>query len=46
MEKRPVAVFDIDGTMFRSSLLIELVERLTEKGCSPRLPERHTKRSG
>lgn len=35
MEKRPVAVFDIDGTIFRSSLLIELVERLIEKGIFP-----------
>lgn len=32
MEKRPVATFDIDGTVFRSSLLIELVERLIEDG--------------
>jgi HAD superfamily hydrolase (TIGR01490 family) len=31
-EGRPVAVFDIDGTIFRSSLLIELVEALVEKG--------------
>lgn len=36
MEKRPVAVFDIDGTVFRSSLLIELVERLVENGIFPR----------
>jgi HAD superfamily hydrolase (TIGR01490 family) len=35
MEQRPVAVFDIDGTIFRSSLLIELVERLIEKGIFP-----------
>lgn len=35
MEKRPVAVFDIDGTVFRSSLLLELVERLIEKGIFP-----------
>ncbi|MDR3547651.1 MAG: HAD-IB family hydrolase [Candidatus Pacebacteria bacterium] len=34
-EGRPVAVFDIDGTIFRSSLLIELVERLVEKGIFP-----------
>ncbi|HQU07569.1 MAG: hypothetical protein B7X04_01310 [Parcubacteria group bacterium 21-54-25] len=34
--KRPVAAFDIDGTIFRSSLLIELVERLIEKGVFPR----------
>ncbi len=35
MDKRPVAVFDIDGTIFRSSLLLELVERLIEKGIFP-----------
>jgi HAD superfamily hydrolase (TIGR01490 family) len=32
---QPVAVFDIDGTVFRSSLLIELVERLVAKGLFP-----------
>lgn len=32
---RPVAAFDIDGTVFRSSLLIELVERLIQKGIFP-----------
>ncbi|PIW97022.1 HAD-IB family hydrolase, partial [Candidatus Kaiserbacteria bacterium CG_4_8_14_3_um_filter_38_9] len=26
--QRPVAFFDIDGTVFRSSLLVELVEAL------------------
>jgi HAD superfamily hydrolase (TIGR01490 family) len=35
MEKRKVAVFDIDGTVFRSSLTLELVERLIEKGIFP-----------
>ncbi|MDO8408171.1 MAG: HAD-IB family phosphatase, partial [bacterium] len=35
MEKRRVAVFDIDGTVFRSSLLIELVERLIDKDIFP-----------
>jgi len=30
-----VAFFDIDGTVFRSSLLIELVEALIEKGIFP-----------
>lgn len=35
MEKRRVAVFDIDGTVFRSSLTLELVERLIEKGIFP-----------
>ncbi|MEX0912969.1 MAG: HAD-IB family hydrolase, partial [Candidatus Paceibacterota bacterium] len=33
--KNPIAVFDIDGTVFRSSLLIELVERLLEAGIFP-----------
>ena len=33
--KKPVAVFDIDGTVFRSSLLIELVEALIEQGVFP-----------
>jgi HAD superfamily hydrolase (TIGR01490 family) len=32
---RKVAVFDIDGTIFRSSLLIELVERLIQKSQFP-----------
>jgi HAD superfamily hydrolase (TIGR01490 family) len=34
MEKR-IAVFDIDGTLFRSSLFLELVERLVDKGILP-----------
>ena len=29
---RKVAIFDVDGTIFRSSLLIELVEALVEQG--------------
>ena len=33
--KRKVAAFDIDGTLFRSSLLIELVEQLIEDGVFP-----------
>lgn len=33
--KRPVAVFDIDGTLFRSSLLIELVEELIARELFP-----------
>ena len=32
---QPVAFFDIDGTVFRSSLLIELVEALVEEGVFP-----------
>ena len=31
-KKQKVAVFDIDGTVFRSSLLIELVETLIKNG--------------
>ncbi len=33
--KRPVAVFDIDGTLFRSSLLIELVDELVKREIFP-----------
>lgn len=33
--KVPVAVFDIDGTVFRSSLLIELMEGLVRSGVVP-----------
>ncbi|MCA9360506.1 haloacid dehalogenase-like hydrolase, partial [Candidatus Kaiserbacteria bacterium] len=32
---KPVAFFDIDGTVFRSSLLIELVEQLVNEGVFP-----------
>jgi len=34
--KKPVAFFDIDGTLFRSSLLIDLVDRLLERGIFPK----------
>lgn len=34
--KQPVAVFDFDGTIFRSSLLVELVEVLVERGLFPK----------
>ncbi len=33
----PVAFFDIDGTVFRSSLLIELVEALVREGVFPQV---------
>lgn len=33
--KRKVAVFDVDGTIFRSSLLIQIVERLIFVGAFP-----------
>lgn len=35
MEKRRVAIFDVDGTIFRSSLLIQVVNKLIEKGVFP-----------
>lgn len=35
MKKNKVAIFDIDGTIFRSSLLIELVEVLVDEGIFP-----------
>lgn len=35
-KKRKLAVFDIDGTIFRSSLLIELVNGLVDDGVFPR----------
>lgn len=34
-KKKPIAVFDIDGTIFRSSLLIELVESLIAEQVLP-----------
>jgi HAD superfamily hydrolase (TIGR01490 family) len=34
-KKRPVAVFDLDGTLFRSNLLIELTEELVSRGMFP-----------
>ena len=34
--QKSVAFFDIDGTVFRSSLLIELVERLLDSGIFPK----------
>ena len=34
-DKQKVAFFDIDGTVFRSSLLIELVEKLIDEGVFP-----------
>lgn len=33
---RKVAIFDVDGTIFRSSLLIQLVESLVESGSFPK----------
>lgn len=34
-QRRRVAIFDVDGTIFRSSLLIQVVNRLIEKGVFP-----------
>lgn len=34
-QRRPIAVFDIDGTIFRSSLLIELNAHLVHRGVFP-----------
>ena len=34
--KKKVAVFDVDGTIFRSSLLIQLVDALIENGAFPK----------
>jgi HAD superfamily hydrolase (TIGR01490 family) len=34
-QKRRIAIFDIDGTIFRSSLLIELIDRLIDEGMFP-----------
>jgi HAD superfamily hydrolase (TIGR01490 family) len=45
MEQRPVAVFDIDGTIFRSSLLIELVDRLVEKEIFPKSAKENYERA-
>jgi len=35
MKNKPLAIFDIDGTIFRSSLLIELTLALVESGVFP-----------
>lgn len=36
VRKRPIAVFDIDGTIFRNSLLIELHWKMVKEGIIPR----------
>lgn len=36
MQKRRVAVFDVDGTIFRSSLFISLIEELIASGLFPK----------
>lgn len=42
--KQKVAVFDVDGTIFRSSLLIEVVEALIESGVFPEEARREFER--
>lgn len=39
VEKRKVAIFDVDGTIFRSSLLIQLVDQLIKDGAFPKAAE-------
>ncbi|MDO8562073.1 MAG: HAD-IB family hydrolase [bacterium] len=39
-QSKNVAVFDVDGTIFRSSLLISLVDRLIQTGAFPKNAER------
>lgn len=36
MTRKPIAVFDIDGTIFRSSLLIEILNTLIQEGIFPK----------
>lgn len=35
MKERPVAVFDVDGTLYRSNLLVDLVYQLVRQGSFP-----------
>jgi len=39
-----LAIFDIDGTIFRSSLLVELIRMLVEKGVFPAKAEKEIKK--
>ncbi|HVT00866.1 MAG TPA: HAD-IB family hydrolase [Patescibacteria group bacterium] len=43
MNKRKLAIFDIDGTIFRSSLVIELVNELVAQGIFPKKAEKEIK---
>ncbi len=38
---KPVAIFDVDGTIFRSSLIVELIEALIVAGIFPKDVKRH-----
>lgn len=42
--KRRLAVFDVDGTIFRSSLVIELVNKLIEEGIFPSQTKKEIKK--
>jgi len=39
-KQKPVAVFDVDGTIFRSSLLVELVELMVKENILPKSVEK------
>lgn len=43
--KKKVAVFDVDGTIFRSSLLVELVQEMVAEGLLPKDVERYYKKA-
>ncbi len=44
-KKQKVAVFDIDGTLFRSSLLIEVVDALVQEGVFPMIAQQEYDRA-
>lgn len=44
-KKTRLAIFDIDGTIFRSSLLIELFNELVQRGVFPRKASREVERN-
>ncbi len=45
LRQKKVAVFDIDGTIFRSSLLVEMIESLIAGGVFPKEARRHYAKS-
>ncbi len=45
MKEKPLAIFDIDGTIFRSSLLIELEETLIEYGIIPKIVQKEIEKA-
>lgn len=44
-KRQKVAVFDVDGTIFRSSLLVELVETMVADGLIPKNVEKYYKKA-